>query len=1264
MRRYLPALLAVLTLFCAWFAFSLPQDSTASTVTPKGTLDIEGYVRAIDGDTVEVRPGGVRLGVKLIGISAPQTNTACGRAAIAQLEALVSDGIRLEEDPTIKYDSRGLRTYYGYTLGGRSIAEQLVGLGLVDPTDEGKERDRLAALAAQAHALKKGCTWDAGQLTPSAPPKRSQHEPGPGDPSSPDVDDPPVLPPGFVQVPVVSGLDFPTSFVILPNGRILIAEKHGVVQVYQDGALLTTPMLDISAQVNNYWDRGMMALAVDPDFDTNNYIYVYYTYEHGGSEELTKTNRLARYTVQGNVAITTTEMVILGSVTGTEATPSCNDYPEGSDCLPGDGPSHIGGSIKFAPDGSLFLSTGDASDFASINDNALRVQNLNSLAGKLLRIDRATGQGLSTNPLWDGNPDSVQSKVWSYGLRNPFRFNFRPGTTLPYIGDVGMNYWEELDVGSPGGNFGWPCYEGPGQHQGYSAKQKCQDLYQLGASAVQTPLLSLYHSTGSLCIVGGTFYTGSIYPEQYHGAYFYGDCGTRYIDYVYVDANNRITSGPFRFGYLHYNLDDYAFGGPTQIEMGPDGNLYILETLFGILSRIEVGETQAPPQGSSYVSDLAWTFATSGWGPAERDMSNGDRDASDGVSITLNTVTYPKGIGAHATSDIKVYLGKSCTDFASDIGVDDEAGANGSVVFEVRAEGTLLFASTVMYGSSPTQNVSVDVTGKEELVLSVRDGGDNNHSDHADWADARLTCKGTPSVVSTAPVDGEAGVSLDSNIAAIFNKPMEVSTLTDANVQLTGQGPSVPLSVTLNYSPTTRTLIIDPVNELQANSVYTVVVKGGPGGVKDEDGLGLYEDASWSFTTNSRPSVVIDQPLPDLSVKVGDVITYTGWATDTEDGAIPAGDLSWQVLIHHNCPGEGCHSHQLQASQGPNGSFVVPDHGDNSYYEVILTAVDSDALAGSASVQIHPKLVEVTLASSPAGLQLVYDSYQATTPFTRTTIAGSTHSLWAPSPQGSYTFQMWSPSGAQGHDVQVGVTDTTYTAYFSTPVPTSTSTASATSTPTPTNTSTFTKTNTSTPTVATTFTPAASPTSLACDVQFSDVEVGSTFYSYVHCLACRGVLGGYEDGTYRPDQGITRGQLSKLVSNAAGYSEDVSGQTYTDVPPDNVFYLYIERIASRGIVGGYEDGTFRPGGPATRGQIAKVLSNAAGFSDTPVGQTFSDVGTGDTFYPYVERLATRGIVGGYGDGTFRPGNPATRGHIAKMVANTFFRDCEATAARR
>jgi ribosomal protein L30/L7E len=113
-----------------------------------------------------------------------------------------------------------------------------------------------------------------------------------------------------------------------------------------------------------------------------------------------------------------------------------------------------------------------------------------------------------------------------------------------------------------------------------------------------------------------------------------------------------------------------------------------------------------------------------------------------------------------------------------------------------------------------------------------------------------------------------------------------------------------------------------------------------------------------------------------------------------------------------------------------------------------------------------------------------------------------------------------------------------------------------------------------------------------CNIQFSDVPAGSTFYQYVQCLACRGILGGYADGAFRPNSPATRGQISKIVANAAGYDEPVSGQTFTDVMPDSPFYPYIERMVGRDVIGGYADGTFRPNNNATRGQVAKIVSNA------------------------------------------------------------------------
>ena len=149
-------------------------------------------------------------------------------------------------------------------------------------------------------------------------------------------------------------------------------------------------------------------------------------------------------------------------------------------------------------------------------------------------------------------------------------------------------------------------------------------------------------------------------------------------------------------------------------------------------------------RSDSYVSDLIPTFASNGWGPMEKDMSNGERPAGDGQTITLNSITYTKGLGVHAASDVRYNLGGKCTVFIADIGVDDEVGSNGSVVFQVYADGIEKYDSGMMTGSSATKYVDIDVTGANELQLVVNDSGDGKSYDHADWADAYVLCSGVP----------------------------------------------------------------------------------------------------------------------------------------------------------------------------------------------------------------------------------------------------------------------------------------------------------------------------------------------------------------------------------------------------------------------------------------------------------------------------------------------------------------------------------------
>jgi hypothetical protein len=235
-----------------------------------------------------------------------------------------------------------------------------------------------------------------------------------------------------------------------------------------------------------------------------------------------------------------------------------------------------------------------------------------------------------------------------------------------------------------------------------------------------------------------------------------------------------------------------------------------------------------------------------------------------------------------------------------------------------------------------------------------------------------------------------------------------------------------------------------------------------------------------------------------------------------------------------------------------------------------------------------------------------------------------------------------------------------------------------------------------------------------CPIQFQDMPPSndeSSFYPYVRCLACRNVVGGYpcggtnpdngdaepcgesRDPYYRPNSNITRGQIAKLVAQSGGYEDKPGPQIFADVPPDSAFWLYVQRLAQHGYMSGYECGGdgeacddanrpyFRTSNPATRGQISKIVANAAMISDPVSGQTYADVpasNSPNSFYLYIERLSARGVMGGYPCGTdnpnsgpcdganrpfFRPGNLVTRGQAAKIVANTFYPNCQ-TPARR
>jgi PKD repeat protein/glucose/arabinose dehydrogenase len=398
-----------------------------------------------------------------------------------------------------------------------------------------------------------------------------------------------VLPPGFVNEILASNFVVPTSATFDPSGRLFVAEKRGKVWINDNGVTLQPAFLDLQAEVHDAGDKGMLAVALDPDFASNGFVYVLYSVdpiygEPNEPQESATMGRLTRYTANGNVADPGSRLVLIGQIP-LQALPNCNI-------------THAVGQLKFSQDGSLFVSCGDGAhpDFndtgqdvttfdpqcaelfgAEQDIGALRSQSLQSMAGKILRIDPATGLGLSDNPFYDGDPSSFTSRIWVLGLRNPFRYTIRPNTPPPgtlYIGDVGLHQYEEIDVAFGGENYGWPCREGP--IPSYNGVPFCQAF---DPDTAQAPLLAWHHSnpgtlgfTGS-CVSGVVFYTGTDYPAQYHGKCFFMDMEGRWIRYAEVDSANQLLS-------VSSFADDLS--QPIDLQTDPQtGNLVFISIFQG-----------------------------------------------------------------------------------------------------------------------------------------------------------------------------------------------------------------------------------------------------------------------------------------------------------------------------------------------------------------------------------------------------------------------------------------------------------------------------------------------------------------------------------------------------------------------------------------------------------------------------------------------------------------------------------------------------------
>jgi len=295
---------------------------------------------------------------------------------------------------------------------------------------------------------------------------------------------------------VASGLNMPLYLTAPPGDtdRLFIVEKSGTIRIVKGGSLLPTAFLDISALVSTGSEQGLLGLAFDPDYGTNGRFAVHYTDQAGN----TRVSTFVRSAGDPDLADPGSEQLVLAAEQPFE--------------------NHNGGQLVLGPDGFLYLGLGDG---GSGGDPQGRGQDLTDLLGSILRLDvrTATPYAIPADNPFAGRTD-VRPEIWSYGLRNPWRFSFDRATGDLYVGDVGQNAWEEVDV-SPATegagksiNFGWNTMEG----------KHCFETNGCDQAGLALPVLEYDHDQGC-SITGGYVYRGTAIPEI-QGHYFYGDyCG-------------------------------------------------------------------------------------------------------------------------------------------------------------------------------------------------------------------------------------------------------------------------------------------------------------------------------------------------------------------------------------------------------------------------------------------------------------------------------------------------------------------------------------------------------------------------------------------------------------------------------------------------------------------------------------------------------------------------------------------------------------------
>jgi uncharacterized repeat protein (TIGR01451 family) len=426
------------------------------------------------------------------------------------------------------------------------------------------------------------------------------------------------------------------------SGRLFVVERQGAIRIIKNGAVLATPFLDITGTVRDTGDEeGLLSVAFHPNYESNGFLYVYYNNNAGNIE-------ISRYTVSGNPDVANP-----GSAAIVLTIPHLTNS------------NHNGGQLMFSPlDGYLYAGTGDG---GSSNDPLNNAQNINSLLGKMLRLNVT---GVTTYTIPAGNPYAGPTpgadEIWDLGLRNPFRFSFDQGDSNGngkgdlYLGDVGQNAREEISyhaAATPGGvNFGWRCKEGNliNTNNNINNLSPCNNAAFL--NTLTNPIAEYNNPDLGRAVTGGFVYRGNLYPAL-KGYYFYADFSSGRI-WSMTKAGSTFSTPQVEINNAGFNIS--AFGEDEQGELyvvGYNGSIYRVADVNGPALDLSTSQKFASAFGIDPGETLTYTILIKNTGsltsatvfltdriPAGLSYVSGSLQASTGTpNPTLNPILRWQG---------------------------------------------------------------------------------------------------------------------------------------------------------------------------------------------------------------------------------------------------------------------------------------------------------------------------------------------------------------------------------------------------------------------------------------------------------------------------------------------------------------------------------------------------------------------------------------------------------------------------------------------